>query len=75
MIDQKNTHSYTHNDYAINLSHVFQLAQQMDEGHQKQVEELNQELMEVKVSSKILPQSIDLGFHHLTRHARFMNSQ
>ena len=31
------------------LSCVLQLAQQMDEGHQKQVEELNQELMEVKV--------------------------
>lgn len=29
---------------------LFQLAHQMDEGHQKQVEELNQELIEVKVS-------------------------
>jgi hypothetical protein len=30
-----------------------QLAQQMDKGHQKQVEELNQELIEVKASSTL----------------------
>ena len=48
-------HSYT--QHVVLLSCVLQLAQQMDEGHQKQVEELNQELMEVKVSSKIPPQS------------------
>jgi hypothetical protein len=32
---------------------VLQLAQQMDKGHQKQVEELNQELIEVKASSTL----------------------
>ena len=34
---------------SISVYDVLQLAQQMDEGHQKQVEELNQELIEVKV--------------------------